>query len=559
MASAARNRENRTLRDINPGFFDLYLNITQSGIDGDQIRYLKGEQELELKTAHESLHPVIKNAIAMLLLCQPHGRNEARQSLEAVSKTHPKHLNTLANLCHVYRLLRRSNDVDRCKNRIDEILEDETEDAQKEKGRCLLEQGYMTIIDFHAEVKESPVRKLTDVYERLQTLQKSHPGCSAIQRQRLEETTKNILSCRQKLMTLPENFRQDDKTKYLKAVQQLEKGLSLLQWEKQTSLEPSASDITPLFPVHHIWEIELGRAYMRLGNNESGEGKQNAFDNAAQNFICGINGLSRIQKTENKKLVHEARGLAYLAYVWKTKINFLSPSSIEQVEHLGVLERITRLDVEDRVVYNRCGLRLIREKRFIESEKCFEDSVKKWPDYNWFAYSCQLELYNARYRNEPNPSFLEKAIFYGKECLKWRSTTFILWNLAHACYKLSQVIKCTETSKSYVHQAIDYLHRAIERHDCHKEPRVYTLYGQCLLEIGEKKDAIEMINTAIRHESVTAKITENFSLLFNSMLHFYETKSEDLKFQKIYLASCGACWESVIASTARACLGNSLD
>lgn len=133
------------LPPVSPGFFDLdALILDEKSICN--IDQMITALDIRLNKENEIVHLALRN-LKYVIMCQDRKRRlEAGKRLSALNSANPDHLNTLANLEHVYKLCHRRADAKACRDRLEELLDKRKRKFEILKAQCFLEQGLILIM-----------------------------------------------------------------------------------------------------------------------------------------------------------------------------------------------------------------------------------------------------------------------------------------------------------------------------------------------------------------------------------------------------------------------------
>jgi hypothetical protein len=112
--------EGLNILEITPGLIGLNLNILHV-LDMHMREEAKWTILKSIDREHPAVSNVQKNMAALLKSRIPKERHEGREDLESIVRRYPNHLNSLADLEHMYLELNRISDANRCRCTIDRI------------------------------------------------------------------------------------------------------------------------------------------------------------------------------------------------------------------------------------------------------------------------------------------------------------------------------------------------------------------------------------------------------------------------------------------------------
>ncbi|CAG2256887.1 unnamed protein product [Mytilus edulis] len=492
------------------GFYNnLRLRIFQVH-DGNQLRYLEGEQNVELQCCHPCIKPVIENFQAVLMFQNPEQKTRAIECLEEIRDEYKQNLNIQANLAEMYRQTKQTRKEEDCKKNIDQILRSPIRDL--EKARSLAEQGYILMIDLHSETTDSPEKKILDFRDQVKEMLESSRG--RIQAAGCESILKDVTTIQKKLLGLHTNCHKETTQERKRAVNTLAEAIKIFENILQ-------NDNTILTEVI-VWKHYLGKAYHRLsgGSDEiiSGQDKWINIKNAVESFDQVVVHFQS-NDTNDKESRILARTYSYIACIYIQKKH-----RIKSDVHLGKLKvkdiialqepmRIAALAEEicskhpDRVTFNRLGLLQAWQKEWSKAEEYYNKSIIVCSDYNWFAYSLLCQLYLDKHvdkfkvdkQESRDSAELKKAKEYGIKSLDKRKTSNTLFRLAKVCKYMGEW-----------KEAIRYLHTALCSHECDKHHELYAILAYCLYQTKNYEGAVHVMKIAITIEPNNQKDPLNF-------------------------------------------------
>ncbi|CAC5409452.1 unnamed protein product [Mytilus coruscus] len=484
------------------GFYNnLRLRIFQVH-DGNQLRYLEGEQNVELKCCHPCIEPVIKNFQAVLMFQNPEQKTTAIEYLEKVRDANSKNLNIQANLAEMYRQTKQTKKEEDCKESIERILH--SPDRDLEKARSLAEQGYILMIDLHSETTDSPEKKILDFKNQVTEMLESSRG--RIQVAGCKSILKDVTTIQKKLLVLHTNCH------------------------RETTQERNQA--------HY-----LGKAYHRLsgGSEEILSGlEKNKYIKKAVKCFVQVAGHFQSTVTNEKESRILARTYAYIACICIQKQH-----RIKSDEHLGKLKVndivvfkepmiIASLADEickyhpDRVAFNRLGILYAGKKEWLKAEEYYNKSIAVCSDYNWFAYSLLCQLYLDKHvtsfkegkQNSGDSADLKKDKEFGNKSLVKRKTSTTLYRLAKVCKYMGEW-----------KEAIGYIHNALCSHECDKHDDSYAILAHCFYKTGNFEGAVHVMKIAITIEPKNQKDPVHFKEFLGYLLEEFRVNFKKSKEQ----------------------------
>ncbi|VDH99172.1 Hypothetical predicted protein [Mytilus galloprovincialis] len=513
------------------GFYNnLRLRIFQVR-DGNQLRYLEGEQNVELQCCHPCIKPVIENFQAVLMFQNPEQKTRAIECLEKIRDAYKQNLNIQANLAEMYKQTKQTKGEEDCKKNIERILH--SSDKDLEKARSLAEQGYILMIDLHSETTDSPEKKIMDFRDQVKEILESSRG--RIQAAGCESILKDVTTIRKKLLGLHTNCHKETTQERKRAVKKLAEAIKIFEKIIQNDNTISTEVI--------VWKHYLGKAYHRLsgGSDEilSGLDKKIYIKKAVEYFgQVAIHFQSKVTDDKESRIL--ARTYAYIACIYIQKKHI-----IKSDEHWGKLKvkdiialqepmRVAALAEEicsthpDRVTFNRLGILQAWGKEWSKAEEYYNKSIAVCSDYNWFAYSllCQLYLdkhvdnFKVSKQESRNSEELKKAKEYGEISLDKRKTSTTLCRLAKVCKYMGEW-----------KEAIGYLHTALCSHECDKHHELYAILAYCYYQTKNVEGAVHVMKIAITIEPKNQKDPLNFRQFLEFLLEEFRVNFKKSKGQ----------------------------
>ncbi|CAG2216238.1 unnamed protein product [Mytilus edulis] len=361
-----------------------------------QLRYLEGEQNVELHCCHPCIKPVIENFKAILMFQNSEQQTRAIECLEKIRDAYKHNLNIQANLAEMYKQTKQSKREEDCKKNIERIIHSPNKDL--EKARSLAEQGYILMIDLHSETTDSPEKKIMDFGDQVKEILESSSG--RIQVAGCESILKDVSIIRKKLLGLHTNCHKETTQERKRAVKTLAEAIK--------SFENILQNDNTILTEVIVWKHYLGKAYHRLsgGSDEilSGLDKKIYMKKAVEFFEqVAVHFQSTVPNEKESRIL--ARTYAYIACIYiQKKHRIKSDEHLEKLKVKGITAlqdpmRIAALADEicskhpDRVTFNRLGILQAWENEWSKAEEYYNKSIVVYSDYNWFAYSLLCQLY----------------------------------------------------------------------------------------------------------------------------------------------------------------------
>eukprot|EP00058_Branchiostoma_floridae_P027814 XP_002613305.1 hypothetical protein BRAFLDRAFT_68271 [Branchiostoma floridae] len=150
-----------------PGFFHLDLFIKDTKDVSQRYDELKARLNLE-KGPMES---AITNLLSVSAFYKLGGQTDALDFLEDLTKKDENNLDAIANKQFIYGQLMRARDEMVCKDRLQELLSDESDAATARNARCFAEQGYaLAFVRDDSKDTVSKIRQAISLFRTAQSL-----------------------------------------------------------------------------------------------------------------------------------------------------------------------------------------------------------------------------------------------------------------------------------------------------------------------------------------------------------------------------------------------------
>ncbi|CAG2216237.1 unnamed protein product [Mytilus edulis] len=317
------------------GFYNnLRLRIFQVH-DGNQLRYLEGEQNVELQCCHPCIKPVIENFQAVLMFQNPEQKTRAIECLEEIRDEYKQNLNIQANLAEM--------------DQVKEMLE-------SSRGRI------------QAAGCESILKDVTTIQKKLLGL---HTNCH-------KETTqerKRAVNTLAEAIKIFENILQNDNTILTEVIvwkHYLGKAYHRLSGGSDEIISGQDKWINIKNAVESFDQVVV-----HFQSNDTND-KESRILARTYSYIACI----YIQKK------HRIKSDVHLG-----KLKVKDIIALQEPMRIAALAEEICSKHPDRVTFNRLGLLQAWQKEWSKAEEYYNKSIIVCSDYNWFAYSLLCQLY----------------------------------------------------------------------------------------------------------------------------------------------------------------------
>ncbi|XP_078674704.1 uncharacterized protein LOC144912843 [Branchiostoma floridae x Branchiostoma belcheri] len=146
-----------------PGFFHLDLFIK----DTKDVTPWYDELKRRLEREKGPMESAMTNLLSVFAFHKVRGKGEARKLLEKLTEKDENNLNAIANKQFIYSQLMRAKDEMACRDRLQELLSDQSDAARARNARCFAEQAYALTFDVRDDSKDmvSKVRHAISLLE----------------------------------------------------------------------------------------------------------------------------------------------------------------------------------------------------------------------------------------------------------------------------------------------------------------------------------------------------------------------------------------------------------
>ncbi|CAG2230277.1 CD282 [Mytilus edulis] len=498
-----------------PGLFGLNLNlmyVLDIQMIDDEIEAL----ESRLKIEHKCVHNVLNNMIAILKTKLPRLRCYAKENLEHILRENKNNLNALSDLEQIYKGLHRISDAERCKERIEKILNSTHEEDMVNKAVCLLEQGYALVHDMSANIENIASSKLTDAHKLLQA---EHYKSEKERRKMLQ---KCVFHNKQAISNLEQSMQCSRTNEYF-----LRKITALQQFER-------AQIICSTYPYRIVWSYYIGEAWNRhvdsLQRQKTEHRKKDVLDASCKAIELFLN-VANMTDAIDKKSTYISRSLAQIGNILIKRHKTLenNPTDFEFFQDESFVKYIKdpmiplkkAYDMQkfmpDSFVMNKYGRALFHLSKETDSsdkqqrlQMALEILTRSTECFtmNWFAYSTRMQVAESlgdlhlTTNRKLSWQYFQGALSDGHQCFESKGSAIDMEILARICQKIAKFPYTNKygahavKKKEFLHYALDYLQHGIAL----SGPSEYNIakrMASCLYDLDELVTATEWMKRAL--------------------------------------------------------------
>ncbi|XP_063415390.1 uncharacterized protein LOC134697207 isoform X1 [Mytilus trossulus] len=438
------------------------------------------------------------------------------ENLEHILRENKNNLNALSDLEQIYKGLHRISDAERCKERIEKILNSTHEDDIVNKAVCLLEQGYALVHDMSANIENIASSKLTDAHKLLQA---EHHRSEKERRTMLE---KCVFHNKQAISNLEQSMQCSRTNEYF-----LRKITALQQFER-------AQIICSKYPYRIIWSYYIGEAWNRhvdsLQRQKTEHRKKDVLDASCKAIELFLN-VANMTDDIDKKRTYISRSLAQIGNILIKRHKTLenNPTDFEFFQDELFVKYIKdpmiplkkAYDMQkcmpDSFVMNKYGRALfhlsketdsrVKQQRLQMAMEILTRSIECFT-MNWFAYSTRMQvaesLGDLHLTTDRGLSwqYFQGALSDGHQCFETKGSAIDMEILARICQKIAKFPSTnkygshTVKKKEFLHYALDYLQHGISL----SGPSEYNIakrMASCLYDLDELVTATEWMKRAL--------------------------------------------------------------
>ncbi|CAH1268131.1 TLR1 [Branchiostoma lanceolatum] len=139
-----------------PGFFHLDLFVK----DTKDVSPWYDELKARLDQETGPMESAMTNLLGVFAFYKLRGQGKARKLLEGLTKRGENNLNAIANKQFIYGHLMRAKDEMACRDRLQELLSEDSDAARVRNARCFAEQAYALAFDVRDDSKDMVTKLL---------------------------------------------------------------------------------------------------------------------------------------------------------------------------------------------------------------------------------------------------------------------------------------------------------------------------------------------------------------------------------------------------------------
>ncbi|XP_078602527.1 tetratricopeptide repeat protein 22-like [Branchiostoma floridae x Branchiostoma japonicum] len=466
-----------------PGFFHLDLFVK----DTKDVSPWYDELKTRLDQETGPMESAMSNLLSVFAFYKLRGQGEARKLLEDLTQRDENNLNAIANKQFIYGQLMRAKDEMACRDRLQELLSDQSHAARARNARCFAEQGYALAFEVRDDSKDM-VSKVKRAIIFFETALSFVCTADAMTMQQCLVWKFYLSKCYWRLDQVTEHTHQtqDDRLKNLVNVQKL------------------LIAVTKLDPCWKHGSFYIARAWALLGALESKFARTfKGYDYETPEYI-----LKEIPQTE------ESQNRPQLGCFLKAvKIN---PHN------------------EDSKFYRRFGQVYMHEHLYKEARQMLDKSIHIMPESasNWTAffirslvsfreYNDLLKQYHESDNIGPLPSkeLLQSAKKDVTDSFDGALTPFNICHLGEICHKLATHPLTHEVeNREELEDALDHFAIALHLEDGYTNPKIQAARGWCLGDAGEHEKAAESFKRAVENDADKATYSWNLTQVLKHLL-----------------------------------------
>ncbi|XP_052078059.1 uncharacterized protein LOC127715998 [Mytilus californianus] len=528
---------------IIPGLFGLNLNlmyVLDIQMIYDEIEALK----IRLQVEHKCVHNVLNNMIAILKTKLPRLRCYAKENLEHILRENKNNLNALSDLEQIYKGLHRLSDAERCKQRMEKIINSTQEEDMVNKAVCLLEQGYALVHDMSANIENIASSKLTDAHKLLQA---EHQRSEKERRLVLQ---KCVFHNKQTISNLEQSIQCSRTNEYF-----LRKITALQQFER-------AQIICSKYPYKIVWSYYIGEAWNRhvdsLQRQRTEHRIKDVLDATCKAIEMFLN-VANMTDDIDKKRTYISRSLAQIGHILIKRHKTLenNPIDFDFIKDESFVKYIRdpmiplgkaydmQKKIPDSFVMNKYGRALFhlskekdsheKRQRLEMAEAILTKSTECFT-MNWFAYSTRMQVAESlgdlhlTTNRELSWKYFQAALSDGNQCFESKGSAIDMEILARICQKIAKFPSTNKygayvvKNKEFLHYALDYLQHGIALSGP-SEYNVAKRMASCLYDLNELVTAAEWMKRALSLSSYVK--TYDFKVTCLYLLKRYGVESKD--------------------------------
>eukprot|EP00058_Branchiostoma_floridae_P027813 XP_002613304.1 hypothetical protein BRAFLDRAFT_68270 [Branchiostoma floridae] len=462
-----------------PGFFHLDLFIKDTKDVTPWYDDLKGRMEREKGPMENAM----ANLLSVFAFRIERGQGEARKLLEKLTEKDKNNLNAIANKQFIYGQLMRAKDEMLCRDRLQELLSDESDAATARNARCFAEQAYALTFDVRDDSKDM-VSKVRQAISLLETALSLVCNSDALTEEECLVWKYYLSVCYWRF----DQVRNDRQDKTPLTEDDRKEGLLKAQ--------RLLIEVTKMNPSWKHGRSYIARAWALLG----------ALENKCRETFKRYTSPSYIQEE-----IPRAEGLQFGCFLKALEIN---PNDSE--------------------IYRRFGRSYMRVNMFNEARRMLNKSIEIMPDCrsNWFAYYDRSQVsmleYDQKRKEAPGPAASpSKELLQGAKqdavaSCKGVLTPFNIYHVGKVCHRLAvHPVTGNVENMDELGDALDNFTMALQLEDGFANPRIHAARGQSLQAAGEHEKAAESYKRAFEKDDAT--FTRNLAGVLRNLLELYRS------------------------------------
>ncbi|XP_078592903.1 tetratricopeptide repeat protein 22-like [Branchiostoma floridae x Branchiostoma japonicum] len=462
-----------------PGFFHLDLFIKDTKDITPWYDELKGRMELE-KGPMES---AMTNLLSAFALHKIRGKGEARKLLEKLTEKDKNNLNAIANKQFIYGQLMRATDEMACRDRLQELLLDESDAALARNARCFAEQGYALTFDVRDDSKDM-VSKVGQAISLLETALSLVCNTDALTEEECLVWKYYLSICYWRFDQV--RHHRQDKT----PLTEDDRKEGLLKAQRLLI------EVTKMNPSWKHGRYYIARAWALLG----------ALENKCKEIFKRHKSPRYIQEE-----IPRTEGLQFGCFLKALEIN---PNDSE--------------------IYRRYGSSCMRVNMFNKARQMLDKSIEIMPDCrsNWFAYYNRSQVsmleYDQKRKEAPDPAalpskeLLQRAKQDAVASCKGVLTPFNIYHVGKVCHRLAvHPVTGKVQDMDELGDALDNFAMALQLEDGFANPRIHAARGLSLQAAGEHEKAAESYKRAVENDDAT--FTGHLAGVLRNLLELYRS------------------------------------
>ncbi|XP_019630947.1 PREDICTED: uncharacterized protein LOC109474907 [Branchiostoma belcheri] len=449
-----------------PGFFHLDLFIK----DTKDVTPWYDELKRRLEREKGPMESAMTNLLSVFAFHKVRGKGEARKLLEKLTEKDENNLNAIANKQFIYSQLMRAKDEMACRDRLQELLSDQSDAARARNARWFLpEQAYALTFDVRDDSKDmvSKVRHAISLLETALSL--------------VCDTDTLVNECLVWKYYLSFCYWRFDQVKYAHGQDKTQ----LTEDDKKEVLLKAQSlliEVTQMNPSRKHSESYVAKAWALLG--------------------------ALVRKCTDKFKSYETPD-----YV-KEEVSLTEESQIGP--QFICFEKALEINPNDSEIYRRFGRGYVQIGMYNKARDMFDKSIDIMPDSisNWFAYH-ERSLINMLEYDQlvnlsrkggalPSKDLLQRAKEDAVVSCEGAMTPFNVYHLGKVSHRLA-VHPITEEVevKDELDDALDSFAQALQLQNGFAYSRIHAARGRSLEAAGELEKAAESYKRAVENEETT--------------------------------------------------------